>query len=89
MTSMTLKTLRLDNKGRVSLGSLIEEGVSSFRAYIDNEHRIVLEPYVEVPAREAWLHKNSKQLNSVKKGLKESAQGKTKSLGSFSKHLDK
>ncbi len=88
MSAITYKSLRADNKGRVCLGSLIMEGIDSFHAYVDKKNRIILEPYAEIPARELWIHKNKKQLNSVKKGLKQSAQGKVKSLGSFSKHLD-
>ncbi|MBM5781959.1 MAG: hypothetical protein FJ368_00880 [Pelagibacterales bacterium] len=87
MTSVLSKTLYPDNKGRVCIGSLIEEGISSFRAYVDKKHRIILEPFVEIPAQELWVHKNKKALVSVKKGLEQSAKGKTKSLGSFAKHL--
>ena len=49
---------------------------------------ILLEPLVELPARETWLFKNKEALASVEKGLKQSAEGKTKSLGSFAKHLE-
>jgi hypothetical protein len=88
MTATLAKTLRPDNKGRVSIGSFIEEGVSSFHAYLDKKHRLILEPLAEVPAQELWLHKNKKALNSVKKGIKQSAKRKTKSLGSFSKYKE-
>lgn len=88
MTTITYKNLRADDKGRVCLGNLIMDGISDFRAYVDKNHRIILEPYAQIPARELWLHKNKKQFAKVKKGLKQSAQGKTKSLGSFSKYLD-
>ncbi len=88
MTAITYKNLRSDSKGRVCLGSLIMDGISNFRAYVDKKSRIILEPYAEIPACELWLHKNKKQLNLVKKGLKQSAQGKVKSLGNFSKHLN-
>lgn len=87
MTALAIKTLRPDSKGRICIGSLIEEGISSFHAYIDKKNRIILEPFAEIPARELWLHKNQVAFNSVKKGLEQSAAKKTKSLGSFSKHL--
>jgi hypothetical protein len=40
-----------------------------------------------MPDRELWLFKNKKALLSVRAGLKESAEGKTRSRGSFSKYL--
>ena len=88
MQVASTKTLRPDNKGRICLGKLIEDGVSSFRAYLDENHRIILEPFSEIPAKELWLHKNPAVLASVKKGLIQSKKKQTKSLGSFSKYLD-
>ncbi len=80
-------TLRPDAKGRITLGKLAE-GVSSFRVMLDDCGRIILEPFAEVPLREKWLFDNPKVLKAVKKGLKESAAGKTHDLGSFAKYLD-
>lgn len=86
----TYKTLKPDSKGRVTVASLIaDKHISSFHAYVDKQSRIILEPYTEIPAIELWLHKNSKALASVKKGLRQSAKKQTKSLGSFSKHVSK
>lgn len=89
MTAATLKTLRPDSKGRISIGFFIQKGVSGFHAHVDKNHRIILEPLAEIPAKELWLHKNPTALASVKKGLEQSKQKKTKSLGSFAKHLKK
>jgi hypothetical protein len=80
------KVLRPDSKGRVALGELAE-GVSSFHVSVDGD-RIILEPYAEVPAREKWLFENREALASVKRGMADSAAGKTKSRGSFAKHVD-
>ena len=87
MAALSARTLRPDSKGRICIGTMIEEGISSFRAYVDSKHRIILEPLAEIPAKELWLHKNKIALNSVKKGLEQSAKKQTKSLGSFAKHL--
>jgi hypothetical protein len=87
MNTITIKTLKPDYKGRISIKSFIEQGVSSFHAYLDKKHRIILEPFAEIPAQELWLHKNKAGLKSVKKGLQQSALKKTKSLGKFSKYL--
>lgn len=80
--------LRPDSKGRISIGKLIAEGVSGFRAYTDDKDRIILEPYAEIPARELWLYQNKEALDAVLEGLKQSAEGKGVSLGSFAQYLD-
>ncbi|MES2677362.1 MAG: hypothetical protein V4612_03495 [Pseudomonadota bacterium] len=85
MTTIAIsKTLRPDNKGRICLSSFLTENISSFKAYLDKNHRIILEPFAEIPAKELWLHQNPKAMASVKKGLKQSSKNKVKSLGSFS-----
>lgn len=69
------RVLRPDSKGRVSLGKMAE-GVSSFRATYDKDsHKIILEPYGEIPLQEKWLFENEVALKSVKKGLLESSKG--------------
>jgi len=78
------RVVRPDNKGRILLGELAK-GISSFRVFIDDEQRIILEPFAEIPAREKWLFENKKSLASVMRGLQQSKNKKTKSLGSFSK----
>jgi hypothetical protein len=80
-------TARPDAKGRITLGSLAK-GVSSFRIYVDDQERIVLEPYAEIPAREKWLHENPKALASLRKGIKQAEEGKTRPLGSFARFAD-
>lgn len=85
MTASNALTLRPDSKGRVALGNLAK-GVSSFRVSQDKQHRIILEPFAEVPAREKWLWVNESALAKVKQGLQQSAAGKTSRLGSFAKH---
>lgn len=44
--------LRPDSKGRITLGKLAE-GVSSYRARRQKDGKILLEPFVEIPADEA------------------------------------
>ena len=44
---------------------------------------------VSIPAHEAWLYKNKKALDSVRKGLEEARQGKlSKAPEDFSKYID-
>lgn len=79
-------TVRPDSKGRIALGKFAQ-GVSSFQIHQGKDGSIVLEPFAEVPARERWLFENKKALTSVKKGLQESVQGKTKAR-SFARYAD-
>ena len=82
-----IQQLRPDAKGRITLGKLAR-GVSSFRARQLKDGNIVLEPFTEIPAREAWLFENAAALGAVKVGLAQAAEGKTRSLGSFASFAD-
>jgi hypothetical protein len=82
------QTVRPDSKGRVALGAYAK-GVSSYRIHQEKDGRLILEPYAEVPAREAWLYKNKKALESVKQGLRDAKAGKVHDLGDFTKYVDK
>ncbi len=85
---LTVKTVRPDAKGRITLGKLTKD-FSGYTLKESLDGVIVLEPLIEVPAKESWLLKNKEALASVERGLKQSREGKTKSLGSFAKHLKK
>ncbi len=87
MARRELKVLRPDSKGRITLG-VLAEGVSGFSITRDKQHRIILEPYVEIPAREKWLFENEKALRDVREGLQDSAKGKLRDKGSFSRFAD-
>lgn len=80
-----LYRLRPDSKGRITLGKLAE-GVSSYRARPQKDGKIVLEPFVEIPAEERWLYENKEALASVKRGLADAKAGRLVSLGSFRKY---
>lgn len=80
--------VRPDSKGRVTLGSLGKD-VSSYRVAVDPEGRVLLEPFVEIPAREQWLYENPEAYSSVRRGLAQAEAGKAASLGSFARHAPK
>ena len=86
-SGMTLvaKNVRPDAKRRVTLGKALEDlpGISGFDIYRDELGRLVLDPQVSVPASEAWLFRNAKAIASVKRGLRDAAAGKVRSVGSF------
>jgi hypothetical protein len=62
-----------DSKGRIMLGSHF----AGQMVLIDdsNPDEIVITPAVAIPAREAWLYKNEKALQMVRKGLEQAANG--------------
>jgi len=68
--------VELDSRKRVPLGRLLK-GVSAhlFNAEVV-DGKIVLEPMKAVPEKEAWLYQNPESLASVKRGLKDAAEGK-------------
>ena len=87
LNDQKIKTVRPDSKGRISLGKRAKD-YSGYTLKESKDGSILLEPLIEVPAKEAWLFKNKEALSSVQKGLKQSAGGKTRSLGSFAKYVD-
>jgi hypothetical protein len=84
---IAVTNLKPDSKGRVTLSKLAV-GVSSYDVFQDEDGRLLLEPKVEIPAREKWLFQNSEALASVRRGLEDAKNGRTRSLGSFAKYLD-
>jgi hypothetical protein len=82
---MKTVNLAVDSRKRISLSKLLPElPVSSVRAHLEGD-KIILEPMVEIPAREAWLYQNKKALNKVKTGLAETGAIKR---GSFAKYAE-
>ncbi|OHE76840.1 MAG: hypothetical protein A3F67_10095 [Verrucomicrobia bacterium RIFCSPHIGHO2_12_FULL_41_10] len=78
--------IKPDKKKRITLG--IASSIGAFNVYLNKFGQLILDPVKAVPASEAWLYENKKALASVKKGLKESADGKVHSLGSFAKFIE-
>ena len=79
--------LRPDSKGRITLGRLAE-GVSGFAVSETKDHKIILEPYTEIPAHEKWLFNNKAVTKKVKQGLQDAKAGKLVKKGRFGKFID-
>jgi len=86
MSDTSDQNVRPDAKGRVALGSFAK-GVSSFRIHQEKDGRLILEPFKEIPAREAWLYENKVALDKVRKGLAQAKAGKVSKRGDFSKFV--
>lgn len=80
--SRTTTVLKPDRKGRITFGKLLE-GISSVRVSVEEDGRIILEPFIEIPATEAWLYENHEALEQVRTGIRQVAEGNVSYLGSF------
>jgi hypothetical protein len=87
---LVARNVRPDSRHRVSLGAAIADldDDASFNVYRDAAGRIILEPQVSIPAAEAWLFRNKRALDLVRRGLKEAAAGDVRYLGSFAQYAD-
>ena len=74
-----------DAKKRLSLGEALA-GATAYNIYRNSLGQLILDPVKTVPASEMWLYENPQALASVKRGLRESAEGKSAYRGSFAKH---
>jgi hypothetical protein len=79
-----------DDRKRLALGKILKgyDEHAVFDVYEDEHGRIVLDPQVTIPAREAWLFKDKKALASVRRGLAQLGTAKPRGLGSFAAHAD-
>jgi hypothetical protein len=86
---LVARDVRPDTRRRIALGrALTDLDDASFNVYLDEHGRIILDPQISIPASEAWLFRNKKALTSVRRGLAEAVDGKTKSIGSFASFAD-
>ncbi len=76
-------TAKIDAKHRLLIKGPVAE---HYRMFCNDAGQILLDPQVMLPAREAWLFKNKDALASVRQGLKESAEGKGRYIGSFARY---
>jgi len=75
-----------DAQGRIVIGK--EFADETYTVEKQNNGDILLRPVVVIHKQEAWLFSNQDALASVKRGLKEAAEGKTHDLGSFAEHAE-
>jgi hypothetical protein len=80
---------RPDAKKRLSAGQAVEEPAAAYNIYRNALGQIVLDPVRTVPVHEAWIFENKGALASVKRGLADSAAGRTKDLGSFASRANR
>jgi len=67
--------VKSDSKHRVALKRVKRSG-KRYRVFENSAGQLLLDPVVTIPASEAWLFENRAALASVRKGLKQAAEGK-------------
>lgn len=68
---------RPDERGRITLGRELTNGVSKYDVFVNEETgEVLLRPYKEIPANEVWLYKNENAKNLVADGLESAKAGK-------------
>jgi hypothetical protein len=84
------RDVRPDGRRRVTLGKALDglDPDSAFAVYRDDLGRIILDPQVSIPAREAWLYRNPKALSMVRRGLEDDANAKTVTYRSIAALVD-
>jgi hypothetical protein len=85
--------IQMDAKYRICIGSFLSkeerEQLSSFHISRQKDGKIVLDPMVEIPAREHWIYKNPKALASLKRGIEDAKNGHIVDVDiDFSQFLD-
>jgi len=75
--------LKPDAKKRLTLGQAFVHAGVAYNVYRNRLGQIMLDPVMAVPVSEAWLFENKPALAAVKRGLADSAAGRTKKRGSF------
>lgn len=87
--TLVARDVRPDGRRRITLGRALDDlDDAAFNVYRDEHGRIVLDPQVSIPASEAWLYRNKKALDSIRRGLKEASEGNTMHLDSFRDYAD-
>ncbi|MFN7098256.1 MAG: hypothetical protein ACK4PR_11980 [Gammaproteobacteria bacterium] len=84
---MQVRMLRPDSKGRITLGHLAD-GISGFAVTETKDHKLILEPYSEIPTHEKWLFSNKLAMKKLNQGLKDAAAGRLVTKGSFANFVD-
>jgi hypothetical protein len=85
---LVIEILKPDAKRRLKLGRAMAQAGVAYNVYRNRLGQIMLDPVKAVPAYEAWLFENKPALASVKRGLAQSAAGRTKKRGSFAAHAN-
>jgi len=84
----------LDSKHRITLGDKLikalgkRRNVDAYMMFIGKEGDILLRPTVSIPSNEAWIYRNPKVIEKVRKGLEEAREGETERVDDLDSFLE-
>lgn len=74
-------TARPDDRGRITLGSSLTRDVSRYDIFVDESTgEVLLKPFREVPAQEAWFYTNEVAQKLVADGIVAAKAAKLKKI---------
>lgn len=74
-------TARPDERGRITLGHALTKDISRYDVYLDQETgEVLLRPFREVPANEAWFYENEIAKKLVADGISAAKKSKLKKI---------
>jgi len=87
---LVARDIRPDAKKRVTLAKAMADLDDDVRfdVYLNENGQILLDPQISIPASEAWLYRNPKAIEAVRRGLQEAGEGKSVYVGSFAQYAD-
>lgn len=85
---LVTEILKPDSKKRLTLGQALKEEGVAYNVYRNRLGQIMLDPVKAVPVSETWLYANPEALAAVKRGLADSAAGRTRRRGSFAAYAE-
>lgn len=78
-----IDSVESDDRGRIGLSKAIKAVLerlnispTAYDVYVDAEGRILLDPRVSIPAREAWLWRNETAKEQLRAGMQDAAEGR-------------
>jgi len=83
-----------DSKKRITIGEKIIKLISmkakadGFQIFYNKEGDILLRPMVSIPSKEAWIYQHPEVLGSIRQGLAEAKQEKTKKVENLEEFLE-
>jgi len=85
----------VDSRNRINLGKLIrlvskivKVKADGFDIYYGEGGDILLRPKVSIPAREAWIYRNSKVIGKIRKGVADINEGRTQRVDDLDRFFE-
>ena len=87
---------RLDARNRITLSQALAmlkllggRKIDEFEILVSATGNILLRPRTTIPTRELWLHQNPEAMETLRKGLKDAAEGRVTKVKNLKEFIDK